>query len=150
MTAGVAAGGVAAGAAAVAGAAVGAAAAGGGAGGAGGGSAGFAATGAGAGAEMVALTAVLQPGARSATFFCRHCSASLPPGVTPLHFAMKSERQLARMALCCSGVTCATALLVKAAKAIAAAASAPSLPGYILGNVMASPTFRRNGRYYSL
>jgi hypothetical protein len=54
---------------------------------------------------MVALTAVLQAGARLATFFCRHISASLPPGVTPEHFDMKSDRQLARMALCCSAVT---------------------------------------------
>jgi hypothetical protein len=66
-------------------------------------------TSAGAGAGIVALTAVLQAGARLPTFFCRQVSASLPPGVTPEHFDMKSERQFERIALCCSGVTCALA-----------------------------------------
>jgi hypothetical protein len=74
------------------------------------GAAGFAATGGGgAGAGMVALTTFLQAGARLATFFCRQLRASLPPGETPEHFDMKSERQLARRALCCSDVTCALA-----------------------------------------
>jgi hypothetical protein len=74
--------------------------AGGDAGGAGAGvAAGTVATGAGAGS--VALTAVLQPGDKVSTFFWRHVSASLPPGLTPAHFDMKSLRQFARMALCC-------------------------------------------------
>jgi len=64
-----------------------------------------AAAGAGSGFGKVALTAVLQPDDNVATFFCRHCSASLPPGVTPEHFDMKSLRQFARIALCCSAVT---------------------------------------------
>jgi hypothetical protein len=34
----------------------------------------------------------------------------LPPGVTPEHFDMKSLRQFARIALCCSAVTCAVAV----------------------------------------
>ena len=54
---------------------------------------------------MVALTAVLQAGDRLATLVCRHCSASLPPGVMPEHFDMKSDRHEPRTALCCSGVT---------------------------------------------
>lgn len=69
---------------------------------------------------MVALTAVLQAGDRLATLVCRQTSASLPPGVTLEHFDMKSDRQLERMALCCSGVTWAAAAPVKAASAIAA------------------------------
>jgi hypothetical protein len=68
---------------------------------------------------MVALTAVLQAGDKAATLVCKHCSASLPPGVTPEHFDMKSDRQAPRMALCCSGVTCATAVAVSAVTAIA-------------------------------
>ncbi len=113
-------------AAAGGGGAVGAAAAGGGAG-AGGGvcaGAGLAGAAAGAGAGMVALTAVLQAGDRLATLVCRQTSASLPPGVTPEHFDMKSDRQLERMALCCSAVTCAAAGLNKVAKAITAASGA--------------------------
>lgn len=70
---------------------------------------------------MVALTAVLQAGDRLATLVCRHCSASLPPGVTPEHFDMKSDRHEPRMALCCSGVTWAVAAVAKAASASAAA-----------------------------
>ena len=83
---------------------------------------------------MVALTAVLQAGARLATFFCRHSSASLPPGVTPEHFDMKSDRQLARMALCCSAVTCANAP-VAGASAQATAAS----PMKLVRRMMVSP-----------
>jgi hypothetical protein len=71
----------------------------------------------GAGAGIVTLTAVLQAGERLATFFCRQLSASLPPGVTPEHFDMKSERQAERMALCCSVVGCALVVLVSAANA---------------------------------
>lgn len=59
---------------------------------------------------IVTLTAVLQAADRLATFFCKQTRASLPPGVTPEHFDMKSERQEARMALCCSAVTCARAI----------------------------------------
>jgi hypothetical protein len=39
-----------------------------------------------------------------ATLRCRHCNASAPPGVTPEQLDMKSERQLLRIALCCSAV----------------------------------------------
>jgi hypothetical protein len=66
---------------------------------------------------MVALTAVLQAGDRLATLVWRHCNASLPPGVTPEHFDMKSDRQAPRMALCCSGVTWAAAAVAKVATA---------------------------------
>jgi hypothetical protein len=83
-----------------------------GAGAAAGASAGFAATGAGGG--NVALTAVLQAADRPATFFCRQASASLPPGVTPEHFDMKSERQEDLIAFCCADVTCAMAALPSA------------------------------------
>ncbi len=65
---------------------------------------------AGCSAGRVARTAVWQPGDSFATFFCRHISASLPPGWTPEQFDMKSERQLERMALCCAEVGCAAAL----------------------------------------
>jgi hypothetical protein len=71
---------------------------------------------------MVALTAPLQAGDRLATFFCRQFSASLPPRSTPGHFAMKSERQFERMALCCSGEGCAEAAPASAAHAATAAA----------------------------
>jgi len=37
---------------------------------------------------------------------CRHVSAALPPGDTPEHCAMKSERQADLMALCCAAVGC--------------------------------------------
>src|SRR4051794_26714735 len=57
-----------------------------------------------AGLGAIALTAVRQAGESAAELRCRHCSASAPPGVTPEHFDMKSERQEARIALCCSGV----------------------------------------------
>jgi hypothetical protein len=70
---------------------------------------------------MVALTAVLQAGDRLATLLCRHCNASLPPGVTLEHFDMKSLRHAPRMALCCSGVTWAVAVVEKAASASATA-----------------------------
>lgn len=69
---------------------------------------------AGAADGIVALTAVLQPGERFSTFFCKQASASLPPGVTPEHFDVKSERQFDRTALCCSEVVCAPAEEAKA------------------------------------
>src|ERR1700759_4330808 len=59
---------------------------------------------AGAGAPIVELTTCLQAPDRPATFRCRQASASLPPGVTPEHFAMKSERQACFIALCCASV----------------------------------------------
>ena len=37
---------------------------------------------------------------------CRQVSAALPPGCTPEHCAMKSERQADLMALCCAAVGC--------------------------------------------
>ncbi len=129
------------GAATVGGAGAGAAAAGAGAA-----VAGFAAAGAGAG--IVALTAVLQAGARLATFFCRQSRASLPPGVTPEHFDMKSERQFARMALCCSAVTCAVAVCASAASAIKAAPVASALRnwfGKVMASPLAAPAHRKDG-----
>jgi hypothetical protein len=99
--------------------------------------AGFAATGAGAG--IVALTAVLQAGARLPTFFCRQVSASLPPGVTPEHFDMKSERQFERTALCCSGVTCAVAAWVNAATAAAITHGMSVRRTWLLSGVITSP-----------
>ncbi len=57
-----------------------------------------AAAGAGAGGR-IALTAALQAGESLAKFCFKQSSASLPPGVTPEQFAMKSDRQEARMAL---------------------------------------------------
>jgi hypothetical protein len=57
----------------------------------------------------VGSTAALQPADRELTFFCRHKRASLPPGVTPEHFDMKSPRQLARNALCWADDNCAKA-----------------------------------------
>src|SRR6185437_159482 len=74
-----------------------------------------------AGAGMVARTADWQAPDRLPTFFCRHISASLPPGVTPEQCDMKSERQLARSALCCALVICACAVV--AARSAAPAAS---------------------------
>jgi hypothetical protein len=52
----------------------------------------------GAGAGVIALTAVLHDPESLARLRLRHSSASLPPGVTPEQFAMKSERQEARIA----------------------------------------------------
>ena len=51
-----------------------------------------------AGAGVIALTAVLHDPESLARLRLRHSSASLPPGVTPEQFAMKSERQEARIA----------------------------------------------------
>lgn len=70
--------------------------------------------GGGAGAAMAgfgvaASTAVRQAGDSLAAFFCRHCSASTPPGFTLEQFDMKSERQDDRIAACWSAVTCACA-----------------------------------------
>lgn len=59
-----------------------------------------------AGGDMVAPTAVLQDDESLATLRCRHSRASRPPGCTPEQFAMKSERQDARMALACADVGC--------------------------------------------
>jgi hypothetical protein len=60
---------------------------------------------------MVARTADWQALDRLPKFFCRHIRASLPPGVTPEQCDMKSERQLARSALCCALVICACAVV---------------------------------------
>ena len=57
----------------------------------------------------MAFTAPWQPAERDATFFFRHWKASAPPGVTPRHFDMKSERQLARSASCWAWLGCASA-----------------------------------------
>jgi hypothetical protein len=66
-------------------------------------------------------------------------SASLPPGVTPEHFDWKSERQLPRMALCCSLVICACALPAKPAIASAAINGKSALPKRILVCLMIPP-----------
>jgi hypothetical protein len=50
-------------------------------------------------AGMVALTAVWHGPESLARFCLRQSSASLPPGVTPEQFAMKSDRQFERIAL---------------------------------------------------
>ena len=52
-----------------------------------------------AGAGMTALTAVLQAPESLPMLRLRHSKASAPPGCTPEQFAMKSERQDARIAL---------------------------------------------------
>jgi hypothetical protein len=70
------------------------------------GSAGFAAA-----AGIVARTAAWQAPDSALTFFCRHISASLPPGVTPEQCDMKSERQFPRIALCCALEICACAIV---------------------------------------
>jgi hypothetical protein len=92
---------------------------------------------------MVALTAVLQAGARLATFFFRQASASLPPGVTPEHFDMKSDRQDERMALCWSAVICAVAIFVKAVSVIATTTTTGMIvkPKRFIGKVMDFPLF---------
>jgi hypothetical protein len=61
--------------------------------------AGAAGAGAGAGGATIAPTAVLQAPESLAEFRERHSIASLPPGVTPEQFAMKSDRQDWRTAL---------------------------------------------------
>ena len=54
----------------------------------------------------MAATAALHPPESLAMLRFKHSNASLPPGCTPEQLAMKSDRQLARMALVCSGVGC--------------------------------------------
>jgi hypothetical protein len=92
---------------------------GGGAAAAGGGGGGAAAAGGAAGGAfgMVAATAVRQPGDRLVRFFCRHSSASLLPGEVLMQWAMKSERQLERIALFCASLSCAWAALAASASA---------------------------------
>ena len=97
----------------------GTAAAGGGAGGGG-----AAAAAGGAGGGEIALTAALQPPESRAMLRLRHSSASLPPGCTPEQLAMKSDRQLARIALVCSGVGCCACPAGETAARTNAAASA--------------------------
>ena len=98
----------AAGGSAVAGGGGGAAAAGGG--GAAAAGAGFAGAGAGAalsvGGGPTASSAALHDGDTLAALRLRHSSASLVPGFTPVHCAMKSERHEARIAEICSDVGC--------------------------------------------
>ena len=101
---------VAADGSAVAGGGGGAAAAGGGGAAAAGAGAGFAGAGAGAalsvGGGPTASSAALHDGDTLAALRLRHSSASLVPGFTPVHCAMKSERQEARIAEICSDVGC--------------------------------------------
>jgi hypothetical protein len=65
-----------------------------------------AAGGGAAGDGLIALTAALQDGDNLAVFLRKQLSASMPPGVTPEQFAMKSERQFERMALVCAAEGC--------------------------------------------
>ena len=83
-----------------------------------------AAAGAGALRGIVTLTAVRQAGESLARLRCRHCNASAPPRGTPEQFDMKSDRQLLRMAFCCSGVGWATARPTNSHKAKLIQASA--------------------------
>jgi hypothetical protein len=109
-------GGAAVGAVDAVGAAAGGAAAAAGAGGG--------ATAAGAVLGAMALTAVWQ-GAESCAMCCfRQASASAPPRGTPEQFAMKSDRQDARIALIWSGLGCCARLgAAHATKAAAKAAA---------------------------
>src|SRR5262245_41275657 len=91
------------GAAAGAGAALGLAGAAAGAGGDAGAGAGVAA---GAGFGVIAATAPRHAADRFAECRCRHWKASTPPGETLMQFAMKSERQLLRIAAFCASVGC--------------------------------------------
>lgn len=61
----------------------------------------------------ITLTPLRQAPESLASLRCRHCRASLPPGVTPEQFEMKSERQAERMALRCASVGCASAVPAK-------------------------------------
>lgn len=92
------------------------------AGGGGGAGAATAAGGGAAGGE-IALTAAWHPPDSLARLCLRHSSASLPPGCTPEQFAMKSERQLARMALVCADVGCCAWAQAKPSVSIKANAS---------------------------
>lgn len=58
------------------------------------------------GARSTAATAVLQAGDSRAMCDLRHCSAALPPGVTPAQFAAKSVRQDCRIASVWACVGC--------------------------------------------
>ena len=80
-----------------------------------------------AGFGKVSLTTFWQFADKLATFFCRQTSASLPPGEMPEQCEMKSERQLARSALCSALVTWASA--GPATTAIASAAKAAETIG---------------------
>ena len=72
-----------------------------------------------------ARTALWQPGARLDMFFCRHCSASRPPGCTLEQCAIKSERQAERIAPRCASVgACENAGMTR--EKVAAAVSAAS------------------------
>lgn len=97
----------------------------------------------------MALTAPWQAGDSEATFFCRHCSASAPPGRTPEHFDMKSERQEDLMADCCSGVTCAAAPWLSASASRPAEVTAPMT---LLKSMVAivRPSLHDNLREYNI
>ncbi|MBB2708039.1 UNVERIFIED_ORG: hypothetical protein GGE63_006200 [Rhizobium esperanzae] len=63
------------------------------------------------GLTFTADTAFLQPAESVALCCCKQVSASMPPGVTPEHLAMKSERHSALIAFFCSSVgACAEAI----------------------------------------
>lgn len=95
--------------------------------------------GGGAGGGRVDATAFRQSGDSVATFVCRHFIASAPPGLTPEHFDMKSERQLALMALCWALEICACAAAVRAASASAAIPDKTAARACLLIGCMASP-----------
>jgi len=62
--------------------------------------------GAAAGFAATASMAVLHDDERLSWFRSRHSSAALPPGLTPEHLAMKSDRQDERIASRCVVVGC--------------------------------------------
>ena len=61
---------------------------------------------AGAAGGLIAATALRHAEDNLAELCCRHCNAWMPPGVTLEQFAMKSERQLLRIAFFCASVGC--------------------------------------------
>ena len=126
----------------------GAAAAGGGAvfaaGGGGGGGAGGAVA---AGGGVTACTALAQAGDSLAMCWRKQSRASLPPRGTPEQFDRKSERQLPRMALCCSALIWAKVPALKAARASVATASRRTRGARFRGSSMIFPLFRFFGLF---
>jgi hypothetical protein len=95
-----------------------------------------------------AFTAPWQPPESDATFFFRHCSASAPPGVTPRHFDMKSERQLARSASCWAWLGCAsTGVRTASMRAKAAVKEAATMAATGLAVLMGVLPHRPVGRF---
>src|ERR1700754_2385356 len=66
---------------------------------------------------LIAETAFRQAAEREPLCCCRQVSASMPPGVTPEHCAMKSERHAALIwSFCCCDGCCAVAIPVLTTK----------------------------------